>query len=234
MRSQGFLTIAAVPNSFAGSLVGLHQGFDYSLDGRILGGCVKSILGTKLYNLIEDNLDRNFFLYIHSIDPHSPYDPPAPFDLWYKQLPKKACTRVKRNDALDPNWVKEPSLEGRISLYDGEIAYNDFYLPNLINKLEEIKDKYKIIKIENKDYSFSKVNDDSILDDVKYAIKNKLEYFGNTDPIVVTNDKLFRLRLEYEGIQTQEFKMSVPFKSASELYTGFIKEGEKIAANIRG
>lgn len=74
----------------------------------------------------------------------------------------------------------------------------------------------KIIKNESSKSKWSSNVDNKILQEIKSSeIK---------DPILVTNDILFRIVAENEGIQTQPFFESVPFKSDSERYTGFVDE----------
>jgi predicted ribonuclease YlaK len=64
-------------------------------------------------------------------------------------------------------------------------------------------------------------NDDDILEDIRYAFANASRYFGNMEPVVVSNDRMFRVRLGCDGIKSQEYKDSKPFQSLSQLYTGF-------------
>ena len=75
---------------------------------------------------------------MHLIDPHGIYDPPKPFDAYYREnLSDK--TPVKKVTNLDPPWIESPSLESRRLLYDGEIRYNDDYFKIFMDKLEEYK-----------------------------------------------------------------------------------------------
>jgi len=49
---------------------------------------------------------------------------------------------------------------------------------------------------------------------------------GMQEPILVTNDRLFQLFARIAGVESQEFKSSHPFQSDSQLYTGFVTDGE--------
>jgi len=70
------------------------------------------------------------------MDPHGPYDPPQPFDAYYRGAPS-GHTAVKKSVLHDPPWVEVPTLEGRRLLYDGEIRYNDFCFERFLNTLRE-------------------------------------------------------------------------------------------------
>ena len=103
------------------------------------------------------------------------------------------------------------------------------HLKHIISKvadgLEKHAEFYTVIKKENMVYTHEKTNDDYILEDIKHAIKEKV--FGDKEPIVVTNDKLFRVRLnKFENIKTEVFKDSQPFQSESQLFTGFTEDGD--------
>jgi len=105
-------------------------------------------------------------------------------------------------------------------------------LKHIISKVSDIlaTSEFEIIKKPDVVYTHEHTNDDYILEDIKYSLSEK--HFNDNIPIVVTNDKLFRVRLDkFEGIQTQEFEDSKPFKSESQLYTGFIEDGEDIIPN---
>lgn len=89
---------------------------------------------------------------------------------------------------------------------------------------------FDVIHIPTKTYSVSKTNDDDILEDIRFAFSNSQQYFGQQEPVVVSNDRMFRVRLNCEGIRSQEYKDSKPFQSLSQLYTGFVGyDDEKIA-----
>ena len=72
-------------------------------------------------------------------------------------------------------------------------------------------------------YSTESCNDTTILDDVESFLTEKQP----ENPIFITNDKIFRLRIQTElNLECQEYKNSKPFLSDTELYTGVMPEGE--------
>jgi len=65
--------------------------------------------------------NRPFFLFVHYFDPHDPYTPPGVFA-----------------GRFAPGEASEDSLEKNIGLYDGEIAFTDQEVGNLLSSLEWI------------------------------------------------------------------------------------------------
>lgn len=90
---------------------------------------------------------------------------------------------------------------------------------------------FDVIQIPGRVYSRGKANDNDILDDIKFALANAEALFGELEPVVVSNDKIFRIRLKCEGVNSQDFHDSKPFQSLSQLYTGFVGYGEDKTAN---
>lgn len=137
LRAQGFRTAAFVQNGNAGPYAGLHQGFDTVIDDQTLAPSTEGLFGSELSAWLHENRDRNFFLYLHVTDPHGEYDPPAPYDRWYREA-GGGRTPVERSPAHDPEWVVEPTVEGRGELYDGEIRHNDAVIRTFLADLDSM------------------------------------------------------------------------------------------------
>jgi len=71
---------------------------------------------------IEELGTRPLFMYLHAMAPHSPYEPPAPFD-------KKFTGETDIRPALQQHIV---------NLYDGEIAYVDSLFGELVATLKDL------------------------------------------------------------------------------------------------
>ena len=131
LRAAGFATAAFIQNGNAGPAAGLHQGFDRS--------ATRATPEDTLYDhpdvlrWLEQHREQSFFLYLHLLDPHGPYDPGPPFDRWYRES-GPGTTAVARH-VYDPEWVRRPTREGRRLLYDGEIRRNDEGLARLLERL---------------------------------------------------------------------------------------------------
>jgi arylsulfatase A-like enzyme len=126
LRKEGFKTAAFVSSFTVDSRFGLDQGFDSYDDtfdeDEILKNFRSEKRAEKVFasfsHWLDGNSDQKFFCWIHFFDPHVPYDPPSPFK---EEFPEKP--------------------------YDGEIAYMDYYIGRIVDKLKEknIVDKTFII-----------------------------------------------------------------------------------------
>ena len=72
------------------------------------------------------------FLYVHTMDPHVPYAPPAPFDRMFEPHPTEG------HPARDPRTdYKEPlDRERMIAQYDGDIAFGDREFGRFVRELK--------------------------------------------------------------------------------------------------
>ena len=78
-------------------------------------------------NTVIDELQRRgaapWFYYVHTIGPHEPYEPPAPFDTAF------------RSDAAGKSEIERTMLHN-MDLYDGEIAFTDVQFGRLVDELQ--------------------------------------------------------------------------------------------------
>lgn len=89
----------------------------------------------------------------------------------------------------------------------------------VIDEIEE-KDYIQLIGYRNGGTSGG---DMQILEDI---VSSKIE-----NPILVSNDKLFRVLCKFHGIQSEPFEDSIPYQSESQVYTGFIEDDSEFVAN---
>ncbi len=123
---------------------GFRNGFDEFDEScyRDDAGCINN----KVSRFIKKT-DRPFFMYLHYMEPHSPYDTPYPFkkefsDREYdgdiedldKRTPKpiEMMIRENRNDEIE-----DSDIQFLIDSYDDEILYFDSKFQELITDLDE-------------------------------------------------------------------------------------------------
>ena len=117
-KSSGYETAAFVGASVLNSAGGLAQGFDVysdltSVTGKTAEGETQrrgDAVITEALQWILASGRKPFFVWIHLFDPHTPYSPPEPYKSQYAASP-----------------------------YDGEVAYIDSLLGNLVSALNERK-----------------------------------------------------------------------------------------------
>ncbi len=93
----------------------------------------------------------------------------------------------------------------------------------VIQHLSEHSDQFTILKAGKIAPSFSKQVDSHILEEIQSS--------GLQAPILVTNDKILQLQASLQGIRSERYNDSVPFKSQAEYVTGFVENHEDVFAN---
>lgn len=144
LRGEGFHTGAFVANGFVSDRFGFQQGWstfrNYVREGR--RNQARFVAADVIAWLEARPADRPFFLYVHTVDPHVPYTPPADdlrlydpdeyagvvdFGRDRELLEKIKAGRIRVNDR------DRFRLE---ALYDGEITYHDRHFASVIEALE--------------------------------------------------------------------------------------------------
>jgi len=110
--AAGYATACFSTNVNAGPRQGMEQGFDSFFDhiSAATPGDPRTIPLEEVLGWMEAHRDRPQFVYIHTAEPHDPYEPPEPFRGRFGAAGQPA----------DSHGV------GISSLYDGEIAFADF------------------------------------------------------------------------------------------------------------
>ncbi len=133
-------------SGLAGSLVAALQSIERALVGG--GTPAGGLRAEGLTRAFLDWLDRDpahaqpFFAYIHYMDAHAPYAPPAPYDTRYMTPAIAARPHVTDHPTYTGFLPFEPgravsadSLSSMIALYDGGIRYLDDQLARLFDDL---------------------------------------------------------------------------------------------------
>ncbi len=91
--------------------------------------------------LRENAGQQPFFLWVHLVAPHAPYDPPADY---------RGFTDSDYDGPLDGSWVstvrlmfqpqqyKEADMAQVLALYDGEVAFSDAMIGQILDLMEEL------------------------------------------------------------------------------------------------
>lgn len=133
LRQGGYVTGAVVANPLIlAKNAHFDQGFTYFAGAPAPQRAAQAVDAALAF------LDRRqglpTFLYVHTMDPHSPYAPPSPFDRRFG--PPPAPGRA----AAEPSDYREPQDRDRIvAQYDGEIAYGDREFGRFIDGLKARK-----------------------------------------------------------------------------------------------
>jgi len=91
------------------------------------------------------NRRDKFFLFLHYFDAHDPYDPPAPYDKMFEPARDIALRGedtgllLQQFRAVGAKLPDDRLLPKLVSLYDGEIRYNDHHLGRLFDALDRLQ-----------------------------------------------------------------------------------------------
>lgn len=136
LQSAGYRTGAFTTNAYLVKAAGFDRGFDtfeYAPEGS--GPVTRRAL--DWFGAVAD--DGPVFLWIHTIDPHAPYEPEQPFRArWAADIPDGVGS-VDHIRSL-ATQRSPPSAELRdefLALYDAEVAQNDASLGLALNWLKE-------------------------------------------------------------------------------------------------
>lgn len=126
LKKLGYRTAAVSPNPWITEDFGYDQGFDHFFyHPRAIASKINTVAKKVIDNWLTDSADKSpFFLYLHYLDPHDPYNPPAE----YREL-------FKGEIAARPAAYNDRMLE-LIGHYDGEIRYLDTELGKLFEFLK--------------------------------------------------------------------------------------------------
>jgi choline-sulfatase len=146
-KKAGFKTASFIANGYVSNAFGFDQGWDHYTN------YIREARNTNASNVfgeaegwIEKNKDGRFFVYIQTIDPHVPYDPPAKFLEMYDSQPYNGQVKNRRTHLMLDDAKKNPKKyaftkrdKERIeALHDGEISYHDEYFGKFLAKLSEL------------------------------------------------------------------------------------------------
>jgi len=150
LKTQGYTTFGVSSNHNLTAQFGFARGFDYfEYPGWVSADHVNTIVCSW-----EDALNKSdkYFLWIHYIDPHYPYNARSPWIDEYctsQSSIKNLNLSIKSDSTLNsliPTLKTDPqALSNLIALYDSEINYADSYLGELIKKYELNKNTLLII-----------------------------------------------------------------------------------------
>jgi choline-sulfatase len=145
LQQQGFFTAGFIANGYVSDKFGFKRGFttyhNYIREGR---RCVAQSVASDVLDWLDARpQDKPFFLYVHTIDAHVPYQPPRDYLELYDAKSYDGPINFQKNSAL-LDAIKLGRLpvatrdrERLLSLYDAAISYHDVYFNVIMNGLEQ-------------------------------------------------------------------------------------------------
>ncbi|MEM8606984.1 MAG: sulfatase [Myxococcota bacterium] len=144
MKSQNVSTGAFIANGYVSGKFGFEKGWDaYTNYIRENKRTEAEHVFTDAFEWIERKAEggERFYAYVHTIDPHVPYDPPDSFLELYEKEPYRGSI-APRSTALLLEGIKKGTFKPTAAdkrhiraLYDGEISYHDKWFGDFMDKL---------------------------------------------------------------------------------------------------
>ncbi len=209
LQGQGYQTMAVVANGAVGSDFNFDQGFDRYVESwneeppapgvDTTGAIAVTALARGL--LEEISPDRPFFLWVHYLDPHFPYSPPAEFrDLFQNdeyfepnrqirvdsERTKRDTFGIGRDQVLDGH----DDLSFYIARYDAEIAHTDAEIGKLLTRAGSLGLLENTLEIVSSDHGESLAEHEYYFDHGRYGFQTCLRvpllfhFPGVIDPAV--------------------------------------------------
>ncbi len=130
--AQGYATAAFVSNPFLDPEIEIDRGF-----GEFAQYLNRAEAGVELASRwVESRDGAPWFLFLHLMDPHTPYAPPPPFGAQFAGRDFAAVEgwppSIAEVRARDPDQALKDLL---VDFYDGEIAYTDAQIGRFLDSL---------------------------------------------------------------------------------------------------
>jgi arylsulfatase A-like enzyme len=169
LKGAGYRTAAVVDNPNVAAQHGYARGFDRYRETWLKEENLpteidrtRAITGDGIAFLEQAGPDQPFFLWLHYVNPHAPYTPPAPYDTAF--LTDGAADRGPRLRTVD-GFVggirKEWAVPGRdrlgyyVAQYDGEIAAVDQEVGKVLDALDRSPHAARTLVVVTSDHGES-------------------------------------------------------------------------------
>lgn len=151
LQKEGYETAAFVDNANVAGSLGFSRGFNTYVetwaDATLKDEVARTEAITKrgVEFIQSKGAKDGYFLWLHYVNPHAPYTPPAPFDAAFTDRPGKDRT-LKVVDGffggVARQWAEampgKTKLSDFVNAYDGEIAYSDVQVDEVLRALETL------------------------------------------------------------------------------------------------
>ena len=173
LKYNGYTTVAFTGEGYTSHVFGFMQGFD-SCTG------VADIENTnrEVFEWLEKNKKRPFFLFIHTYTTHEPFNPPEPFDKEFassyqgylkdKSLDMPLFNKLNQETKESKVFLNREDLDYIISQYDGNIKYCDKHIGKLFDRIKKLKLSLNTIIILTADHGEDLMDHNTISHDDIY------------------------------------------------------------------
>jgi arylsulfatase A-like enzyme len=168
LKEAGYATSATVDNPNVAAQHGYAKGFDHYRETwqekkSLLTEMdrTRAITGDGVAYLRDARADRPFFLWLHYVNPHAPYTPPAPNDTAFLDGTEGRSPRLAVVTGFHGGIKKDWAVPGQdrlgwyVAQYDGEIATVDAEVGKLLDALQASAVKGNTLVVVTSDHGES-------------------------------------------------------------------------------
>ena len=158
LKGAGYETVATVDNPNVAASLGYSRGFDRyreTWEEKDLGtemDRTRAITADGVRFLAEATPERAFFLWLHYVNPHAPYEPPPPWDTAFVDAGASRGPPLRPVDGFHGGVRRSWSVPGKslgwyVAQYDGEIAAVDAEVGKLLEALDRslVRDRTLVV-----------------------------------------------------------------------------------------
>ncbi len=146
LKAAGYATVATVDNPNVAASLGFSKGFDRYRETWEEEALVTEMDRTRAITedgvryLREAKAGEPFFLWLHYVNPHTPYTPPPPFDTAFVDEPALSGPALPAVDGFFGGVHRPWEVPGKplgfyVAQYDGEIAAVDVEVGRVLEAL---------------------------------------------------------------------------------------------------
>jgi arylsulfatase len=147
LQQAGYATAAAVDNPNVAASLGYARGFDRYRETweekalRSEMDRTRAITADGVRYLADATPERAFFLWLHYVNPHAPYQPPAPWDEAFLDAEAARGPRLRPVEGFHGGAPRQWAVAGKtlgwyVAQYDGEIAAVDAEVGQVLDALD--------------------------------------------------------------------------------------------------
>lgn len=168
LKGAGYGTTAVVDNANVAAQHGYARGFDRYRETWLTRENLptemdrtRAITADGVAFLEKAPEDRPFFLWLHYVNPHAPYTPPAPFDTAFQDAEARGGPRLRVVDGFVGGVRKEWAIPGQdrlgyyVAQYDGEIATVDQEVGKVLDALDRSRAAARTLVVVTSDHGES-------------------------------------------------------------------------------
>ncbi len=147
-QRHGFATQGIVANVHLQPRFDFDLGFDaWRFDGR---ATVTDQVDRSL-QWLNENRERDTYLFVHVMDPHMPYDPPEEYGAKFVTDPDPGLpAKVRREQVLAWMNANDPALDERrkqhlVALHDGDLAFTSAELGRFFDEIDKMPGRTLVV-----------------------------------------------------------------------------------------